>query len=413
MNTIDFCNVTPRLYGRGVKIGDDLEDYAWNTVNKFTPNLGDTPTFFEGRSEYCDRLEDYIIRLGEGNLSEYIPTILGPVGIGKTALLKWIESYAKDYFSPNENLSITYLSGIYSRSPADIRRVFCRDIEGQLWKNEWRKISEKSSIDVASERRNWERTGRSVAINNAILRKYEKAYNLILIDDAHEFNVETLESLFQLVDYLKQNGANVLLVLGGRQRLVQLIKSSSMGKESKEAVDLFNLRTLTINEIENVITLTLSLGGYTATADVIDIVRKDSLGLPVLLQIWGFELWWQAAYQRKDEITETELADARKDVEYRMRKIEGFNKWGKKDRYLLNEIRFHLATQQEASDKELNSLVELAGSKIGLHEGQSAYRLRRFKDADIICRNSIEGGYKEAFPNRISLALNSKNRMSY
>ena len=408
MNTIDFCNVAPRLYGRGVKIGDDLEDYAWNTVNKFTPNLGDTPTFFEGRSEYCDRLEDYIIRLGEGNLSEYIPTILGPVGIGKTALLKWIESYAKDYFSPNENLSITYLSGIYSRSPADIRRVFCRDIEGQLWKNEWRKISEKSSIDVASERRSWERTGRSVSINRAILRKYEKAYNLILVDDADEFNVDTLKSLIQLVDNLKQNGSNVLLVLCGRQRLVQLIKSFSLGKGSEVAVDLLNLRPLTIKEIENVISLTLSLGGYRATSDVIDVVCEESFGLPVLLQMWGFELWWQAAYQRKDEITEIELADARKVVERKMRRIEGFNKWGKKDRYLLNEIRFHLSTRNEASDKELNSLVELAGRKIGLNEGQSAYRLWRFKDADIVCRYSMESGYTEAFPNRIKLALNSR-----
>lgn len=412
MNRVDFLNDIP-------------PDFIWEEENeetifykqledRFTPSLGETPISFQGRETYCNTLHSYLTALIEGNSLGKTPVILGPIGIGKTTLLKWVETHAKDQIILGENLKIVSISGSTLRSSADVRRLFSRNIEGEVWKQCWRDFKDKHKLNLLEERRRWESSdpyrtvgyGRLepvIVVDNAIIKQFQKMPNLIIIDDAHELCVETFISLWKQINHLKKSGANLLFLLSGSYGLNNLI-----GRIGTNHFDILELQLLVDSEIRAVIQDTLRIARFRISDEALKIVVEESLGLPILVQIWGALVWSEIRYQRKEKFVEEDVAEIQKSVLYQLHKISGYKKLRKKSRVMLRGIEKHLDKEKEISEKALSELVEKLGERIGLNDRLSMDRFEELLDADIVVKCQPGGSYREAFPHRIQLALNRK-----
>lgn len=165
--------------------------------NRFIPARGAMPVYLEGRKDVCKKLRAYIEATIDGDSPNGIPVILGPMGIGKTAVLRWIEGHAKDEVVPGESLRISLVSGSTLQSPSDVRRAFGEEFDGEIWRQVWREVKEKGEMDLLAERRNWENGQYAPNISVAINRQYRKAPNILLVDDAQLIESDAFVSLIQ------------------------------------------------------------------------------------------------------------------------------------------------------------------------------------------------------------------------
>ena len=372
--------------------------------NRFIPARGAMPAFLEGREDVCKKLRAYIGSTIDGNTPNGIPVILGPTGIGKTAVLRWIEGHAKDEVVPGESLRVSLVSGCTLQSPSDVRRAFSEEIDGEIWRLVWRKIKEKSEIDLLAERRSWENGQCAPNISEAINRQYRKSPNILLVDDAQLIETDAFVSLVQQVETLRRAGVEILLILSGRQGILDLVKTAEMrSPRSKLRIDVFRLRPLEISEVCKVLRSTLALGEIPIRDRALHAVATFTGGHPYLVQFWGNVLWNETRWHHRDRIVEDDVENARQVLSYQIGKTEGFRKreWSKVELSMIRDVKQALENTNELSEKELTEVMIKSGEAAGLDDYESREILERMLQEDIVDRDSLEGGYKEAISMRI------------
>ena len=373
--------------------------------NRFIPARGAAPVYLEGRREVCNRLHTYIRATIDGSPHKVIPVILGPIGIGKTAILRWIESHAKDEIVPGESLKVSFVSGSTLQSPEDARKLFGGEINGEIWKQTWSDIEDKSKVDLLAERRKWEKGQFAPNISKAIDRHYLKATNIILVDDAQLIEIDALISLTNEVEWLRRTeGVAILLILGGRQGLLDLIRDvNSRSRDFDLTTDVIRLRPLKFFEVCKVVRSTLALGEIPIGDQALFDVSNATGGHPFFVQFWGNILWNETRWHHKDCVIEEDVENAKRIFDYQLGKTEGFRRrdWNKDELTMIEEVGKALHEKDVLSKQELDEVVVNAGESVGLDDFQSREILGYMLREDIIDRDSLDGGYKEAIPMRI------------
>ncbi len=372
--------------------------------NRFIPARGAMPAFLEGREDVCKKLRAYIGSTIDGNTPNGIPVILGPTGIGKTAVLRWVEGHAKDEVVPGESLRVSLVSGCTLQSSSDVRRAFGEEIDGEIWRQVWRKIKDKSEIDLLAERRSWENGQRAPNISEAINRQYRKSPNILLVDDAQLIDTDAFVSLVQQVETPRRAGVEILLILSGRQGILDLVKTAEMrSPRSKLRIDVFRPRPLKISEVCKVLRSTLALGEIPIRDRALHAVATFTGGHPYLVQFWGDVLWNETRWHHRDRIVEDDVENARQVLSYQIGKTEGFRKreWSKVELSMIRDVKQALENTNELSEKELTEVMIKSGEAAGLDDYESREILERMLQEDIVDRDSLEGGYKEAISMRI------------
>lgn len=373
--------------------------------NRFIPARGAAPVYLEGRKEVCSRLHVYIRATIDGSPPNVIPVILGPIGIGKTAILRWIESHAKDQIVPGESLKVTFVSGSTLQSSEDARKLFGGEVNGEIWRQTWGDIKDKSKVDLLAERREWEKGRFAPNINKAIKRHYLNATNIILVDDAQLIEIDALMSLTKEVEWLSQTeGTTMLLVLAGKQGLLDLIRNVNIQLlYSNLSTDVIRLRPLKFLEVCKVLRSTLALGEIPIQDQALLDVATATRGHPFFVQFWGNILWNETRWHHKDCIAEEDVEGAKRIFDYQLGKTEGFRRrdWNKDELAMVGEVGKALQEKDVLSEQELGEIVVNAGASVGLDDYQSREVLEFMLREDIIDRDSLDGGYKEAIPMRI------------
>lgn len=373
--------------------------------NRFIPARGAAPVCLEGRKEVCNRLHIYIRATIDGSPPKVIPVILGPIGIGKTAILRWIESHAKDEIVPGESLKVTFVSGSTLQSPEDARKLFGGDVDGEIWKQTWSDIEDKSKVDLLAERRKWEKGQFAPNTSKAIDRHYQKATNIIIVDDAQLIKIDALISLTNEVEWLRRTeGVAILLILGGRQGLLDLIRDvNSRSRDFNLSTDVIRLRPLKFLEVCKVVRSTLALGEIPIGDQALLDVSNATGGHPFFVQLWGNILWNETRWHHKDCVTEEDVGNAKRIFDHQLGKTEGFRRrdWNKDELTMIEEVGKALREKDVLSQQELDEVVVNAGESVGLDDFQSREILGYMLREDIIDRDSLDGGYKEAIPMRI------------
>lgn len=373
--------------------------------NRFIPARGAAPVYLEGRREVCNRLHTYIRATIDGSPPKVIPVILGPIGIGKTAILRWTESHAKDEIVPGESLKVTFVSGSTLQSPEDARKLFGGDVDGEIWKQTWSGIKDKSNVDLLAERRKWEKGQFAPNISKAIDKHFMKVTNIILVDDAQLIEIDALISLTNEVEWLRRTeGAAILLILGGRQGLLDLIRDvNSRSRDFDLSTDVIRLRPLKFLEVCKVVRSTLALGEIPIRDQALIDVANAAGGHPFFVQFWGNILWNETRWHHKDCVIEEDVENAKRIFDYQLGKTEGFRRrvWNKDELMMIEEVGKALHEKDALSKQELDEVVVNAGESIGLDDFQSREILGYMLREDIIDRDSLDSGYKEAIPMRI------------
>ncbi len=179
------------------------------------------------------------------------------------------------------------------QSPEDARKLFGGDVDGEIWKQTWSGIKDKSKVYLLAEWRKWEKGQFAPNISKAIDRHYLKATNIILVDDAQLIEIDALTSLTNEVEWLRRTeGVAILLILGGRQELLDLIRDvNSRSRDFDLSTDVVRLRPLKFFEVCKVAHSTLALGEIPIGDQALLDVATAAGGHPFFVQFWGNILW--------------------------------------------------------------------------------------------------------------------------
>ena len=278
-------------------------------------------------------------------------------------------------------------------------------MDGEIWKQTWSGIKDKSKVDLLAERRKWEKGQFAPNISKAIDRHYMRATNIILVDDAQLIEIDALISLTNKVEWLRRTeGAAILLILGGRQGLLNLICDvNSRSRDFNLSTDIIRLRPLKFLEVCKVLRSTLALGEIPIRDQALLEVATATRGHPLFVQFWGNILWNETRWHHKDCVTEEDVENAKRIFDYQLGKTEGFRirDWNQDELSMVEEVGKALHEKDILSKQELDEVVVNAGESVGLDDFQSREILDYMLREDIIDRDSLDGGYKEAIPMRI------------
>ena len=373
--------------------------------NKFSPSRGTTPAFLEGRKEVCEKIHTYIREVMNGSSPDVVPVILGPIGIGKSAILRWIESHAKNELPFGESLHITYTSGSMLQSPEDARKLIGGRVDGEIWKQVCNENKDYSKADIITERRAWEKGNYAPIVSKAIAKQFVKSTNIILVDDAQLIEIDALGTLIDTINWQKQiDGARALLVLGGRQGVLDVTESVKTKRVFRNVtIEIIRLRSLNFEEVCKSLRSTLALGEISISAEELTNVAAETKGHPLFVQYWGNLLWNRVRWYGRKCVIDEDVKEVKRILGYRLGKVAGFKRtdWNSSELAIIIEIGKVLQLKEVLSWEELEELVIKTGESIGLEDYPSRMILETILREDIIDRDCTWGGYKEAIQSRI------------
>lgn len=114
-------------------------------------------------------------------------------------------------------------------------------------------------------------------------------------------------------------------------------------------------------------------------------------------------LWNETRWHHRDRVVEDDVENARQVLNYQLGKTEGFRKreWSKVELSMIRDVERALENTNELSEQELKEVTVKSGETAGLDEYESREILERMLQKDIIDRDGLDRGYKEAIPMRI------------
>ena len=382
--------------------------------NRFIPNRGVVPAYFEGREDICKRLHMYIRSTIDGSPPRKIPVILGPIGIGKTAVLRWIESHAKDEILVDESLKVIFSSGSMLQSSEDARKLLGGEINGKIWKQIWSDVEEKSKVNLLAERRDWEKGQYAPNVGSAIDIQYKKTTSIVIVDDAQLIERDAFIALTREITRLSRNKeAAILLILGGRQGVLDLLSYVEKLHESKMfSTDIMRLRPLKFAEVCKVLRSTLELGEIPIQDEAIIDVAEATGGHPLFVQCWGNILWNETRWHHRDRVAKENIDEAQQILDYKLGKDPGFRRrdWNNDELEIVYEVWKALQDKEKLTYKELYKIAVKTGETSELDDFQSIEILEKIINEDIVDRDSVDSGYKEAIPMRIEYFLRDRNK---
>ena len=274
--------------------------------NPFKPGDGQLPPYLAGREKEQAIIREYLTNLRKDEPLAADILMYGPRGMGKTALLGWIENETEKSESEYKTIRTSRVTPDKLKSPADMW--------GWLLPDNWikRRLPNKVSTSVVALAATWEERGTSnQVLENALIKKCNKEPLVFLVDEAHTMDPDLCRGLLNLSQIVRRE-APFLLILAGTPGLRQFL--ATVGASFIERSSKMSIGRLDRDAAAEAIVKPLNEQGIEITADALARVIEDSQCYPYFIQEWGKSLWNEANKANLTRLTDEQVDIAEPNV---------------------------------------------------------------------------------------------------
>lgn len=362
-------------------------------VNPFTPVVGKVPLHIAGREEIIADIEGALA--GAGNDPAIISLLVGPRGMGKTALLSHFADTAESsgWVTARVTCVAGMLEDILIRTQRATRHLV--DIEPAR-KIKGAGIADFISLELEDSPRelsNWR--SRMDDILDA-LAEFNTGL-LVTIDEVNP-SIDEMATLVAAFQHFLDEGKKVALIMAGLPYAVTSLLSGKSTSFLRRAAR-YELQALNDYEVEEALMRTMRDGGKSFEPDALEAAVNAVKGSPFMLQLVGYRVWRMAGDSDTVDVSIVNAAAsvARKELDQRVYEAVWFE---------LSEAdkSFLLAM---AEDPTITRQADLAG-RLNKPSGHVSRYKKRLMQQGIIqerSRGLLEfclPGFKEYFQERIA-----------
>ncbi len=362
-------------------------------TNPFTPVVGKVPLHIAGRGAIIADVEAALA--GAGNDPAIISLLVGPRGMGKTALLSYFADTAEScgWISAR----VTSVKGVLDDVLIRTRRAARHLVEVQPP----RKVKGASIADVFSleledspeEPANWRSRMDDVL---EALAQLDTGL-LVTIDEVNP-NIEEMTTLVAAFQHFLDEGKKVALIMAGLPYGVSSLLSGTSTSFLRRAAR-YELQALADYEVEEALVRTMRDGGKSFESDALEAAVEAVRGFPFMLQLVGYRAWRMAEDSGVVNLANVRDATgvARKELEQRVYEAVWFELSEADKSFLLAMTKDTAATRQ----------ADLVG-RLGKPSGHVSKYKKRMLQQGIIqerSRGVLEfclPGFREYFVERIA-----------
>ena len=258
--------------------------------NPFNPGAGQPPPYLAGREKEQAIIKEDLARLNNGRSPAADILMYGPRGMGKTAMLSWIEDETQKGGSEYHAIRAEYVT-----SPA---KLWERLLPSDFWEN---LKPNKANIKLPIVSATWRSESlSSKLLESALIKECNKEPLVFLVDEAHTMNPDLCRGLLNLSQAVRRE-APFLLLLAGTPGLRAFL--NSVNATFSERSTMIGIGRLGEEATADAIAKPLQEDGITIDPDALQRVVQDSQQYPYFIQRWGKVLWDEAKKTNSNRLT--------------------------------------------------------------------------------------------------------------
>lgn len=277
--------------------------------NPYKPGTGTRPPYLAGRENEKSELEQALVRINDkpdkhGSLDGVSPplVLIGPRGVGKTAMIGWVDRKAKDMGVRCAFINEKKLSGPVNALAKTV-----------LGKKSFDKAVEKGTYKISVGLPDMLGAGKEVSRSTAVLsledivsQQLEHGPLLLVLDEAHAVAPELLQEYCVAIQEFVLRDRPLALVLAGTPGLEG--KLMEIGATFMERATFLPLNLLSTDEAREALSVPAARTGVPMDEDALEALVGWTDCYPYFIQLAGEESWKIAMGRGASAIT---LADAK------------------------------------------------------------------------------------------------------
>lgn len=271
----------------------------------FTAGTGMMPPHFAGRVRERDLLSRFLSDLVLGKAPPSDVILVGPRGSGKTVLLRWFADACR-----KARAVVVEVAPSDVKTPQELRNALLQ--AGRLGRLRLASLKWLGlKVELAPPQSEKEVSmGRLAALCG-------RKPMVVLVDEAHTLERDVGQYLLNLSQYVRKEGA-FLLVLAGTPGLPAHLRKmdASFWDRSRQ----FGIGRLSHSEAKEALETPLAMRGTSIDADALETVASHGQRYAYFIQIWGEGLWdlCRTTEPQLAQLTAASVADVQEEVEKRM-----------------------------------------------------------------------------------------------
>ena len=335
----------------------------WAT-NPFKPGAGRMPPHIAGREREKAEIDECIRELTRSEEPQAI-LLVGPRGCGKTVLLNWCKKHAR---SIDGSIRVKEFTREVPTTMADIARELLDNIFDIRYPDE---IVARAKVEIVGAEGKWNTEPSGMMVVDALIEECRKSPLLLVLEEAAETSPEGIGALFNLNQRINRETGNLLFVLAGTPRVVEVIRES--GATFSDRNKVLNIGLLSNEESEEAITKPLQENLMQIDESALAMVTEESQGFPYFLQIWGKALFNKAIHRGIQSIGISDVENVAEEVEagrsvtYATR----YREWPASDKKILAEVLNISQQARSASSFSEDDLLQVVSQVLESREGSS------------------------------------------
>lgn len=336
----------------------------WAT-NPFKPGAGRMPPHIAGREREKSVIVEGVDELAQSEEPRAI-LLVGPRGCGKTVLLNWCKTHA---LQSSRNIRVKEFTREVPTTMAGIARELLDNVFDIRFPDE---IVARANVGIAGAEGKWSTEPSDMALIDALIEECRKSPLLLILEEAAEKNPESVGALFNLHQRINRETGNMLFVLAGTPRVMDVLRESRATFLDRNKV--LNIGLLERGESEQAIVKPLLENQLSIDEPALTEAVTESQGFPYFLQVWGKALFSDAIRRDNREIGMAEVeniageVEAERNVTYATR----YREWAASDKKILAEVLLSSQAARNTADFSEDDLLQVVSQILESREGNSA-----------------------------------------
>ena len=374
--------------------------------NPFNPGTGQPPPYLAGREKERAIIKEDLARLNNGRAPAADIFMYGPRGMGKTALLSWIEDETEKDESEYKTIRTSGVSPEELTSPADMWN--------QLLPDNWirRRLPNKVRASVIALAATWKSGSPSNDfLESALIKECNKQPLVFLVDEAHTMDPDLCRGLLNL-SQLVRGEAPFLLVLAGTPGLRAFL--NSVNASFSERSTMIGVGRLSEEATADAITKPLQEDGITIDPDALQKVVQDSQQYPYFIQRWGKELWDEAKKTNLTRLTAKQVDIVEPVLDRFKQRLYTKRRTKLSQKGLLPAAHVIAEAFQETKKMMLNDLIVLIKDLLPADKADdrhAANTLQALVGMDFVWRPPDTALYESGIPSLMTHVLNNELKL--
>ncbi len=273
--------------------------------NPFRPTHSESPPFLAGREEAQRKFQDALLCLHAGQSCGDI-IISGATGMGRTALLNWIETEFSKKVKGGKKVRVRRVTPKQLVTKQDIKDHFLNDD----WQKYFKAKGMFSSFMVLLDDPD-EEVWFDFSMSRTLTEECKRSPLVMLMDDADGLDAKFCCSLLNLSQEISFDAPFAVFYAGLPGIKSQLIAS---GAGFIERATEFFIDRLDADEVKSAIMEPLMACGIGIEDKVLEHIVASSEGYPYFVQVWGATLW-DISSADKHALTLEDIFVAKKQVD--------------------------------------------------------------------------------------------------